>query len=475
MPPPSIGQREDQYRYSSQSVASTPYQAYFPYSVQNPLPSPSFKDKHRTSSNYSSPRLVPLYSPNHPYEEQQQSQRPSEHKTDPYRSAYSQSSNHQLSNQSHGSLHQASSKGSPNPNDDFSSSYESRFSGTGQQQQQLQQQQSNSGNNDARYPMRDLAGQNSSQALSASFYEMEDLDLDSSKKPSVKPLDKDHSATISNSAKHSLTRPSSVHPAQPFKADPSGSKKDITTEEDEDNDVILQKLGVLNADNASRSTGSGRSRPKSHWTDGSDEEAQRRPGSTGRRGANGRRNGRQAQTPSFQYEAISPNGPPIVTNDRIRETFTFHFRVDNSNNYLPMRLNAINMAVVLKLDQTKIADNDHLPSSYVIQPRTIQEITVPMTLDYKSPTSDLTSDGTLQYLVHACMPLHKMENGALPPGLDITITGELQVWGLSWLWKPAFTIDVDDVPCPVNAKSMAAASEATSETTSETIARSVSS
>ena len=377
MVPPSIGQREDQYRYSSQSVASTPYQAYFPYSVQNPLPSPSFKDKHRTSSNYSSPGLVPLYSPNQPYEEQQQPQRPSENKTDPYRSAYSQSSNHQLSNQSHGSLHQASSKGSPNPNDDFSSSYESRFSGTGQQQQQqqLQQQQNNSGNNDARYPMRDLAGQNSSQALSASFYEMEDLDLESSKKPGVKPLDKDHSATISNSAKHSLTRPSSVHPAQPFKADPSGSKKDITTEEDEDNDVILQKLGVLNADNASRSTSSGRSRPKSHWTDGSDEEAQRRPGAAGRRGANGRRNGRQAQclccsvkacafvtffllvclsamlffiiprTPSFQYEAISPNGPPIVTNDRIREPFTFHFRVDNSNNYLPMRLNAINMAV----------------------------------------------------------------------------------------------------------------------------------
>jgi hypothetical protein len=127
------------------------------------------------------------------------------------------------------------------------------------------------------------------------------------------------------------------------------------------------------------------------------------------------------------------------------------------------------------LDQTKIADNDHLPSSYVIQPHTVQEITVPMTLDYKSPTSDLTSDGTLQYLVQACMPLHKMENGALPPGLDITITGELQVWGLSWIWKPAFTIDVDDVPCPVNAKNMAAASEATSETTSETIALSVSS
>lgn len=66
-----------------------------------------------------------------------------------------------------------------------------------------------------------------------------------------------------------------------------------------------------------------------------------------------------------------------------------------------------------------------------------------MTLDYKSAHSDVALDETFQNLINAC-------SDSASSGIDITINGELHVWGLSWIWKPGFTLDVDNVPCPIN-------------------------
>ncbi|KAG0246416.1 hypothetical protein BGX31_002383 [Mortierella sp. GBA43] len=460
MPPPIIGQREDQHRYSptlaaSQTTAAGTYKSdaphqqgylpYQPYSIQHPLPSPSFIDAYRTSSNFSaSPGLVPLYSPTQGFDEQPP--RNSEQKTDPYRSAYSQANNQGVSNQSNPSLHHGSGKGSPNPNDEYSSSYESsRFSGPGNPQFVPEQEQQNSSNaQDTRYPTRDLAGQNSRQPLSASFYDLGDKDSEVAKKlAGAKSSDKDCPTTTITSApaKHSLARPSTVHPAQPSRTDLATTK-----EEDEENDVILQKLGVLGADGSvlrgsgggNRSVGTLSSRRSPHGKGQSDVESQRR----------------SLATPTFKFDSVLSNSPPIVTNDRVRESFSIQVAVDSTNNYLPVRLDSIDMTIVVRSEQTKIADNDGLPSSFVIQPRSAQMLSIPMNFDYKSDYPDLTMDDTLQFLIHACTPANLITDGSVPPGIDVTITGELHVWGLSWVWKPAFELDVDNVPCPVNARSL---------------------
>jgi hypothetical protein len=100
----------------------------------------------------------------------------------------------------------------------------------------------------------------------------------------------------------------------------------------------------------------------------------------------------------------------------------------------------------------KIADNFGLPSEFVIQPRMTQVLNIPMRLDYKAQMlSDGEEDSTFAMLVQACTPVNDSSMAARLPKLDLTIGGRLHVWGLSLVWKPAFRLSVEDVPCPSNA------------------------
>ncbi|KAG0370089.1 hypothetical protein BGX24_002146 [Mortierella sp. AD032] len=442
-PPPSIGQREDHYRHSptlvaSQTLAATytgrpespfqPYLPYQPYSNQQQLPSPTIADAYRSSGSMSSPGLGPYLSHYGVHEER------SEYKADPYRSAYSQSvSNNNNSGAaaataaaSHHSPYLGSSKGSPNMHDDFSSSFESRLSGLSSQP---------NSSNSLRYPMRDLAGQDSNQALSASYYEQgrkqhqqhqhqpkRAIGTGASSENGAVQSDPDLSTAVASPSGHHTRQSTNQHPSQPSKTDSSGTKK-AKTGEDEDEE-ILQKLGVLSAgSSASRSGGtrsgltqaSGRSRRKGQWTSDSEEEGRAKAGAKRRRGG-------------------------------------------GTANYLPIRLNRLDLTVRLQSESAKIADNVNMSSSFIIQPRAAKVVAIPMKLQYRASKKGNGPDMILDDLIEACKqtpqsPRAGLPNphGSQPLGFDITVDGKLNVWGLSWVWKPEFSFSVEDVPCPINA------------------------
>ncbi|KAF9122867.1 hypothetical protein BGX30_001744 [Mortierella sp. GBA39] len=517
-PPPSIGQREDQYRHSPTLVASqtlaasytgrpeSPFQSYLPYqpySNQQQLPSPTIADAYRSSGSMSSPGLGPYLSHYGVHEER------SEYKADPYRSAYSQStsnnhhSNNTTSATAAASLHSpylGSGSGSPNMHEDFSSSFESRVSGLSSQP---------NSSNSLRYPMRDLAGQDSNQALSASYYEHGRNPLhQQSKKATATATSSENGAMKSDpefstavaitSDKH--TRQSrNQHPSQPSKTDSSGTKKAKTVEEDEEDD-ILQKLGILSAgSSASRSGGtrsgltqaSGQSRRKGQWTSDSEEEGRAKAGGARRRRGGSNRQRRDAQgrccccttrvcvimtlsflvclgltlffvvlrTPVFTYESVMPNGPVLTSNDGIEEPFHIQLLIDSTANYLPIRLNSLDLKIWLQTEGIKIADNVNLASAFVIQPRVEEVVSIPMKLQYRTVTKGNVEDRILDDLIEACTPtpspmstLSTLPNKQ-PLGVDIVVGGKLDVWGLSWIWKPAFSFSVENIPCPINAAS----------------------
>ncbi|ORZ10575.1 hypothetical protein BCR41DRAFT_372325 [Lobosporangium transversale] len=157
------------------------------------------------------------------------------------------------------------------------------------------------------------------------------------------------------------------------------------------------------------------------------------------------------RSPSFSFESVTPLGDPVVTKNQIQESFSLQMRVDSQVNYVPLRFTSLEMGVWMKIDQTKIGNNEGLPSSFLIRPRIAQVISVPMTLDYRSLKIDTNADGTLQELFTACKPVD-LSSGALVPGINLTIGGKMFIRGLSWIWKPQFSFNVDRVPCPVNAR-----------------------
>ncbi|KAF9425995.1 hypothetical protein BGZ76_002985 [Entomortierella beljakovae] len=106
----------------------------------------------------------------------------------------------------------------------------------------------------------------------------------------------------------------------------------------------------------------------------------------------------------------------------------------------------------MKIDQTKIGNNKDMPSSFVIKPKNMnQVISVQMMMDYTSLKIDTNADGTLQTLIAACKPIDT-STGAIPRGINLTFGGKMYIWGLSWIWKPQFSFNVESVPCPVNAR-----------------------
>ncbi|KAF9127580.1 hypothetical protein BGW39_005781 [Mortierella sp. 14UC] len=520
-PPPPIGQREDHYRHSptllaSQTLAATytgrpespfqPYLPYQPYSNQQQLPSPTIADAYRSSSSMSSPSpgLGPYLTHYGVHEER------TEYKADPYRSAYSQSVSNNNNNSaaaataaaSQHSPYLGSGKGSPNMHDDFSSSFESRLSGLSSQP---------NSSNSLRYPMRDLAGQDSNQALSASYYEhgaqgrkqqqqqqfkKATGTATSSEKGAVQS-DPDLPTAVTSPAGHHTRLSTNQHPSQSSKTDSSGTKKAKTVEEDED-DEILRKLGVLSAgSSASRSGGtrsgltqaSGRSRRKGQWTSDSEEEDRAKASAKRRRGAGSSRRRRDGQgrccccttrvciiitlsflvclgltfffviprTPVFTFESVLPEGPVETSKDGIEELFSIRLRVDSKANYLPIRLNRLDLTIVLESGTAKIADNANLASSFVIQPRVAEVVAIPMKLQYQTAKK---GDMILDDLVEACTPIQQSPRARLPSpqggqplGFDIIVVGKLDIWGLSWVWKPEFSFPAQDVPCPINAAS----------------------
>ncbi|KAK3837105.1 MAG: hypothetical protein JOS17DRAFT_432286 [Linnemannia elongata] len=522
-PPPSIGQREDQYRHSPTLVASQtlaasyigrpespfqPYLPYQPYSNQQQLPSPTIADAYRSSGSMPSPGLGPYLSHYGVHEER------SEYKADPYRSAYSQSVNNNNNTNSAAaaaSLHSpylGSGGGSPNMHEDFSSSFESRLSGLSSQP---------NSSNSLRYPMRDLAGQESNQALSASYYEHGRNQLhQQSKKATATATSSENGAIQSDpdfskaaaSPSGKYTRQSTnQHPSQPSKTDSSGTKKAKTVEEDEE-DEILQKLGVLSAgSSASRSGGtrsgltqaSGRSRRKGQWTSDSEEEGRAKAGGARRRRGGSSRRRRDARgrccccttrvcvimtlsflvclgltlffvvprTPVFTYESVMPNGPVLTTKDGIEEPFHIQLLIDSTANYLPIRLNSLDLKIWLQTEGIKIADNLNLSSAFVIQPRVEEVVAIPMKLQYRAMKNGNVVDRILDDLIEACTPtpsstsrLPSLPNSQ-PLGVDVVVSGKLNVWGLSWVWKPEFSFSVENIPCPINAASQTSGNPST--------------
>ncbi|KAF9905690.1 hypothetical protein EC991_001364 [Linnemannia zychae] len=152
------------------------------------------------------------------------------------------------------------------------------------------------------------------------------------------------------------------------------------------------------------------------------------------------------RAPAFAFRSVSSLGPPVITDNReFRENFTLHLRVDSSESYLPLKINSIDMTVWLKIDQSQIGHNIGLPSSFVIKPKTVSIISLPMVFDYTSRIIDTNADGTFQKLLEACRTVN-------PTDISVTFGGKINVWGLNWIWKPQFGLNVGNMDCPVNAK-----------------------
>ncbi|KAI8345592.1 hypothetical protein B0O80DRAFT_431507 [Mortierella sp. GBAus27b] len=241
-------------------------------------------------------------------------------------------------------------------------------------------------------------------------------------------------------------------------------------EEDEEDPEILQKVA---GSNVSRLSKGGRHLPASASVDTDDEEEGQE------RGAMRRKEAKRCwccsrrvcvymsfviivilivvlyfvvpRSPGFSFEAVSSMGDPVITRDQVQEPFSIRLRVDSTENYLPLRLSSIEMTVWIRSGEAKIGNNDGLPSSFVIKPRSVQRITIPMMLDYTSLKIETTTDSVYMELADACTPIPQ-NSGKTPRGINLVIGGKMKVWGLSWIWKPQFGFNADNVPCPINAR-----------------------
>ncbi|KAG0204857.1 hypothetical protein BGX28_003354 [Mortierella sp. GBA30] len=398
---------------------------------------------------------------------------------DPYRSAYAQQ--HGASSPYHGSAVPPDdlNQGSYNPRYSFASSNGAAVGGGGQ-----------------RYPMHTLQSQGSNQALLSSAFRPQastatTAPSSESEFGGGKGSEPDHDISEESGGRgimHSGRSRQSSAAMHQFSSTESGMsrrmhKGDEEEAEEDENAEILQRVSQSHLRNGGAVTenNGGKNNRRSNSTrrikglasfDDSEEEGQER-------GATRRKDSKRCwccsrrvcvyisfflaiclgvalffvvpRAPSFSYYSVKALGPPVVTKDQIEEPFTLQIRADNNDNYLPFRLTSMEMTVWLKLGMTKIGNNDDFASSFVIKPRQISVISVPMTLSYTSLMIDTNADGTLQELISACRPVDPNANGPVQ-GINLTFGGKMHVWGLSWIWKPQFSFNVDGVPCPVNAR-----------------------
>ncbi|KAF8941091.1 hypothetical protein BGZ58_002555 [Dissophora ornata] len=362
---------------------------------------------------------------NYAISEERQDQR-----TDPYRSAYSQQQNLQ---------HGAPSLNHESPGAPFDETNQATFSSR-------HSINSSNGVNAAgqRYPMHTLQSKNSSQALSPSFHQHQNTGLTPASSVFGGQSDR-YQDNADGSVIGLTTRQSyAVH-----------DQSKLNTEEDE-NAEILRKVsqsgtrsgvtqGSLSSSLGRKRLTGGKWRKRGRASsEDSEEEGQER-------GEMRQRDSKRCWSPAFSFQSVASMGDPVETSNQIQEPFSLQLQVDSSDNYLPIKLNSIEMTVWMKIDQTNIGNNDNLLSSFVIHPKTVQVISIPMVLDYTSLTVNTNADGTFQELVTACKPVDS-NSGTLVPGINLTFGGKMNVWGLSWIWKPQFSFSVDSVPCPVNAR-----------------------
>lgn len=111
----------------------------------------------------------------------------------------------------------------------------------------------------------------------------------------------------------------------------------------------------------------------------------------------------------------------------------------------------------------------NLSSGFVIQPRLEEVVSIPMTLQYRSMKKGNAPDMILDDLIEACTPISTLPMSKLPKlpnnqplGFDVVVGGKLNVWGLSWVWRPKFSFVVESLPCPINAASLPAGNPSSS-------------
>ncbi|KAG0330097.1 hypothetical protein BG004_002181 [Podila humilis] len=415
---------------------------------------------------------------------------------DPYRSALSQQQLHQhhLQQQQQQQQHPLQTSYSPYqahlvshgqsspalmPYDDFSSSYDSRYS-------------ISNGSQPNQYPMYPLSPQTSNQALTASYHQQQTMHSPVQQLPLV-----DLSGERRPQSRQSMSRqlsPRSQQTGSKAASSSAGSRRlQSEEEEEEENAEILQRAsqggtrsGMTLASHRSGGKtsnkkfklGSTSGSVKEKTNDDADIDDDEEEGQE--RGANRQRDSKRCgccsrrlcvymtfviviclaiamyflvpRSPAISFMSVAPDGDPVFSHGRMQESFTLQMRVDSSENYLPIKLTSIDMTVWYKLDQSKIGTNEGLSSAVTIRPRMVQTITLPMMFDYTSLKIDTNTDGTLQALISACTKDEPGSGKPTAPTLNLTFGGKMYVWGLSWIWKPQFSFNEGNVPCPINAK-----------------------
>ncbi|KAK3839071.1 MAG: hypothetical protein JOS17DRAFT_785731 [Linnemannia elongata] len=425
--------------------------AHTPYQYQSPTLSAAYPGGPGSDVGYSSPHLQ--YNQPAGYQSYQNSphMEPMEYRQDPYRSAYAQQQ-HQLQQQQHlGSFSPyQGSMGVPTFEHMNQGTHHSRLSLTSSSVSGASQ----------RYPMHILQGHGSTQALTA-FNQQQNRHHAGSIGPgsSASEYGGHSEADI---AERTLKQSSTAANSK----EDSGTGQRATSDEDEqdENTEILAR----DSQSGDRTAAAAISRSsQKNLSDESDEEEGQE------RGKDRYRDKKRCyccsrrlcvymtflsliclgialfflipRAPGFSFLSVSSMGAPVITKDEFHENFGLQLRVDSSENYLPLKINSIEMTVWLKLDQKKIGHNDGLPSSYTIKPKTIQTISIPMVFDYTSLMIDTNADGTYQALLAACRSVD-------PTGISLTFGGKINLWGLSWIWQPQFGLNVGNIDCPVNAK-----------------------
>ncbi|KAF9919669.1 hypothetical protein FBU30_010678 [Linnemannia zychae] len=433
-------------------------QAYQPYQSTSPrMDAMSYRASQQQSGSMPS-----AYSSNNTHSEDRM-----DYRQDPYRSAYGQQ-HHQMQHQQH--------LGAFSPYQGMS--YEDMNQGTHHSRLSLASS-SVSGVSQQRYPMHVLQSHGSTQALSTSFHQNSHHGGSTGPGSSVSEYG---GRSDQENEEHSTTRSRialAVIKQQPDKEEFAIGERAKSEDDDlDENTEILARnshsrdRSAISLSSQKRANKSDKKKSKKGSRGGGlseesdEEEAQER-------GENRYRDKKRCfccsrrvcvymtflmivvlgvtlyflvpRAPAFSFLSVSSMGPPTITTNEFHESFGLQLRVDSSENYLPLKINSIEMTVWMKIDQTKIGHNEGLPSSYVIKPKVIQVINIPMVFDYTSYMIDTNADGTFQRLIEACRTVN-------PKDLSLTIGGKINVWGLSWIWKPQFGLNVGNIDCPVNAK-----------------------
>ncbi|KAF9548431.1 hypothetical protein EC957_006647 [Mortierella hygrophila] len=435
-----------------------------PHQYQSPTLSAAHPGGPGSDVGYSSPHLQ--YNQPAGYQSYQNSphMEPMEYRQDPYRSAYAQQQ-HQLQQQQHmGSFSPYQGSMVVPPFEDMSQgTHHSRLSLTSSSVSGASQ----------RYPMHVLQGHGSTQALTA-FSQQQNRHHAGSVGPgsSASEYGGHSEADIAERTR----RQSSAAANSKGDSGIGQRAKSDEDEQDENTEILARssqsgdRTGAAAISRSSSQKKADKKSKKKHQkglSEESDEEPQER-------GENRYRDGKRCfccsrrlcvymtflsliclavalfflipRAPGFSFLSVSSMGEPVITKYQFQENFGLQLRVDSSDNYLPLKINSIEMTVWLMVDQNKIGQNDGLPSSYTIKPKTIQTISIPMVFDYTSLMVDTNADGTYQNLIKAC------GTSVNPTDISLTFGGKINFWGLSWIWKPQFGLNVGNIYCPVNAK-----------------------